>query len=89
MNGEPQNAGYRPKGREVPKGTKLADLRKVGGFDLGIYYHLDERHKWRDIETFERVIDAMQRTLRRMKKEVNNCSECEMIIDYCECGVDA
>lgn len=33
--------------RDVPKGTKLGDLRKIGGFDLGLYMINDEwNSKW-------------------------------------------
>jgi len=59
--------------REVPKGTRLGQLKKIGGFDLGLYYHEDETHKWRDnIEKFERLVVCMQDQLKMMKKEIEN-----------------
>jgi hypothetical protein len=57
--------------REVPKYTKLNQLKKIGGFDLGLYYHEDETHKWREnIDTFERMTNVIIEQLERMKKEL-------------------
>lgn len=55
--------------RQVPKGTKLHQLKKIGGFDLGIYYHEDETHKWEEnLEKFERLVTVMNEELQKMKK---------------------
>jgi len=55
---------------EVPKGTTQKDLKRIGGFDLGIYYHVNETHKWKNnIEMFSRLVAAMQNELEYMKKE--------------------
>lgn len=56
--------------REVPKGTRLHQLKKIGGFDLGLYYHEDETHKWeQNIEKFERLVTVMSEQLNRMKNQ--------------------
>ena len=56
--------------REVPKGTRLHQLHRVGGFDLGIYYHEDETHKWEDnIEQFGRLVTLMIEELDKMVKK--------------------
>ena len=54
---------------EVPKGTTQKDLKRIGGFDLGLYYHVDETHKWKNIEKFERLVTVMQEELAKMKRE--------------------
>lgn len=62
--------------REVPKYTKLNQLKKIGGFDLGLYYHEDETHKWRDnIDKFERLTNLMIEELERMKKRTKGGSQ--------------
>jgi hypothetical protein len=58
--------------RVVPKGTRLHQLHRVGGYDLGIYYHEDETHKWEEkIEQFGRLVELMREQLDRMVK-MNN-----------------
>jgi hypothetical protein len=58
------------RNKDVPTGTKLGDLKRIGGFDLGIYYIESESHKWEDnLDTFERAMKAMQDTYNRLKKE--------------------
>jgi hypothetical protein len=62
--------------REVPKGTKLHQLKKIGGFDLGLYYHEDETWKWEDrIEKFERLVTVMTEQLENMKKRIETLEE--------------
>lgn len=54
--------------REVPKHTRLHQLKKVGGFDLGIYYHEKETYKWQqNIDKFEQLVEVMQNELNYMK----------------------
>ena len=56
--------------KDVPTGTKLGDLERIGGFDLGIYYIESETHKWEEnLDKFERALEAMQDTYNRMKAE--------------------
>ena len=56
------------RNKDVPTGTKLGDLKRIGGFDLGIYYIESETHKWEEnLDTFERALEAMQDTYNRMK----------------------
>lgn len=56
---------------DVPKGTTQKDLKKIGGFDLGLYYHVDEVHKWQlNIEKFERLTNLMVEELQKMKKKI-------------------
>ena len=58
------------RNKDVPTGTKLGDLKRIGGFDLGIYYIDSETHKWEEnLDTFERALNAMQDTFNRMKAE--------------------
>tara|TARA_R100001086_G_scaffold238111_1_gene162648 strand:+ start:941 stop:1141 length:201 start_codon:yes stop_codon:yes gene_type:complete len=55
---------------EVPKGTTQKHLKRIGGFDLGLYYHVDETHKWKtNIDQFERLVICMQEELEGMKRE--------------------
>ena len=59
--------------REVPKGTRLNQLKKIGGFDLGIYYHEDETWKWESkIEKFEHLVELMNEQLQRMKSRIES-----------------
>ena len=58
------------RNKDVPTGTKLGDLKRIGGFDLGIYYIESETHKWEEnLDTFERALEAMQDTYNRMKAD--------------------
>ena len=62
--------------REVPKGTRLHQLKKMGGFDLGLYYHENETYKWENnIEQFERLIKCMNEQLARMKKRIESLED--------------
>lgn len=55
---------------DVPKGTTQKDLKKIGGFDLGLYYHVDETHKWElNIEKFERLTNLLIEELEKMKRK--------------------
>ena len=59
--------------REVPKGTRLHQLKKIGGFDLGIYYHEDETWKWEDrIDKFEHLVKVMTEQLEIMKSRIES-----------------
>jgi len=63
--------GMKMSKREVPKYTKLSQLKKIGGFDLGLYYHENETYKWKlNIEKFERLTNLMIEELEKMKKEI-------------------
>jgi len=56
--------------RQVPKGTRLHQLKRIGGFDLGLYYHEHETYKWyENIEKFERVVNVMNEELKKMKNK--------------------
>lgn len=62
--------------REVPKGTRLDQLKKIGGFDLGLYYHEDETWKWEGrIEKFERLVKVMTEQLEEMKSRIEKLED--------------
>ena len=62
--------------REVPKGTRLHQLKRIGGFDLGLYYHEDETWKWEDrIDKFERLVNVMTEQLENMKKRIESLED--------------
>ena len=59
--------------RQVPKGTKLGDLKKIGGFDLGLYMIDDEwSSKWE--------LNPVHRTLRNAEKIKQNLKHFEHLI---------
>lgn len=80
------------RNKDVPTGTKLGDLKRIGGFDLGIYYIESETHKWEEnLDTFERALEAMQDTYNRMKadqakKEILRKAELMQVEVYVEEG---
>jgi len=63
--------------RQVPKGTKLGELKKIGGFDLGLYMIDDEwSSKWE--------LNPVHRTSRNAEKIKHNLKQFKHLISIME-----